>query len=302
VFRILASNLPTRTSSWADPMVHTKGLRVAMLGPDGIGKTTLSENMRDQLAAMNVDLHVVSWRRLIDGSPAPAPYPQTAFEQLWVEDWRLLYGGGSVEGEPVDERIPRTFEEFASLRAEETFPLGAEGVRSSGPLASGLIEVALDFVIEAEVVRPKVAEGAVVVRESYGYKPVLKALLIAAACQADTVPRTVVERMVTQVTDVYADPFLQPDIGILLAGTAGTAYTRRSGEGRGIGVAEDYALCSQTGEESFLSLQQECAVYFEKAADAWGWYRLDVGDRPPQDLGTEIVHHLLAPRLWGDRG
>ena len=280
-------------------MSVTPGLRIAMLGPDGIGKTTLTENIRTRLADRGIDLHVVSWRRLIDGSPAPSPYPQTAFEQLWVEDWRLLYGGGSVAGQPVDERIPRTFEEFAALRAEETFPLGAEGVRSSGPLASGLVEAALDFVIEAEVVRPKAAEGVVVVRESFGYKPVLKALLIAAACRADTVPREVVERMVTRVTDIYADPFLQPDIGILLDGAPGTAHARRSVEGRGVGVAEDFALSGRTGAESFLSLQEECSAHFTKAAADWGWYRLDVGTRTPQDLCTEIVDNLLAPRLWG---
>ncbi|MFF9018220.1 hypothetical protein ACF09C_35340 [Streptomyces sp. NPDC014870] len=280
-------------------MTGTPGLRIAMLGPDGIGKTTLTESIRGRLAERGIDLHVVSWRRLVDGDPAPSPYPQTAFEQLWVEDWRLLYGGGSVDGRSVDERIPRSFEEFAALRAEETFPLGAQGVRSSGPLASGLVEAALDFVIEAEVVRPKAAEGTVVVRESYGYKPVLKALLIAAACQADTVPREVVERMIARVTDIYADPFLQPDVGILLDGAAGTAHARRSVEGRGVGVAEDYALSGQTGAESFLSLQEECAAHFAKAAADWGWYRLDVGDRTPQDLCAEIVDNLLAPRLWG---
>ncbi len=270
-----------------------------MLGPDGIGKTTLTENIRVQLAERDIELHVVSWRRLVDGSPGPAPYPQTAFEQLWVEDWRLLYGGGRVDGQSVDERIPRTFEEFAALRAEETFPLGAEGVRSSGPLASGLVEASLDFVIEAEVVRPKAAKGAVVVRESYGYKPVLKALLIAAACQADTVPRNVVERMIARVTDIYADPFLQPDVGIFLDGASDTAHARRSVEGRGVGVAEDYALSGPTGAESFLSLQEDCNRHFAKAADEWGWYRLEVADRTPHDLCTEIVDNLLAPRLWG---
>ncbi|MFJ4622899.1 hypothetical protein [Streptomyces sp. NPDC088812] len=276
------------------------GLRVAMLGPDGIGKTTLTEAIRDRLAERGVELDVVSWRRLIDGRPAPRPYPQTAVEQLWVEDWRLLYGGGTVQQSSVDERIPRTFDEFAALRAEETFPLGAQGVRSSGPLASGLVEAALDFVIEAEVVRPRAAEGVVVVRESYGYKPVLKALLIAAACQEDTVPSEVVQRMVERVTDIYADPFLQPDVGILLDGDPGTAHARRSLQGRGVGVAEDYALSGREGAQSFLSLQEECTAHFTKAAADWGWYRLAVGERTPESLCDEIVDGLLAPRLWGE--
>jgi thymidylate kinase len=275
------------------------GLRVAMLGPDVIGKTTLTETISSRLAERGIELDVVSWRRLIDGRPAPRPYPQTAVEQLWVEDWRLLYGGGTVQEGSIDEQIPRTFEEFAALRAEETFPLGAQGVRSSGPLASGLVEVALDFVIESEVVRPRAAEGVVVVRESYGYKPVLKALLIAAACQADTVPSDVVQRMIERVTDIYADPFLQPDVGILLDGDPGTAHARRSAEGRGVGVAEDYALSGQEGAKSFLSLQEECTAHFSKAAADWGWYRLVVADRTPEDLCDEIVGNLLAPRLWG---
>lgn len=165
------------------------GLRIAMLGVDGIGKTSLSRALCTWLDRNGIQSQVVSWRRLVGGdAPCPAPYPRTTLEQLWVEDWRLLYGGGATDGRPVDDRLPRSFDEFDRAGVEERFPLVADGVRSSGPLASGLTEWAVDFVIEAETVRPLADRGVVTIRESFGFKPVLKSLLIARRCAPGSVP------------------------------------------------------------------------------------------------------------------
>jgi len=278
------------------------GLRIAMLGVDGIGKTSLSRELCAWLARQGIASQVVSWRRLIAGeAPCPAPYPRTTLEQMWVEDWRLLYGGGLVDGEPVDQRLPRAFDEFQEAGVEERFPLVADNVRSSGPLASGLAEWAVDFVIEAETVRPLAAEGVVTIRESFGFKPVLKSLLIARACAPGSVPSAVVDRVIDRIEECYSDPYLQPDVGIFLDGDVEVAYERRQKEGRGVGIAEDLGLAGITGETAYLELQRLCSDHFAKVAKQWGWYRLELGDRTPADLCEEIVDEVLLPRARGGR-
>lgn len=273
------------------------GFRISLLGVDGIGKTSLTEEMRGYLAERGLKSEIISWRRLVNGSPAARPYPQATLEQLWVEDWRLLYGGGVAGGTPVDDRMPRRFEDFQDAAVEETFPLGADGVRSSGPMVSGLVESAIDFVIEAEVIRPLVDAGVVTVRESFGFKPVLKSLLIARKCAAGSVPATVVDRMIDRVIETYSDPYLQPDIGIYLDGDVSVAYERRRRDGRGVGIAEDFGLAGQSGEESFLALQAECATYFDRVARRWGWYRLPIDHRTPAELCEQVVAEVLTPYL-----
>jgi hypothetical protein len=236
----------------------------------------------------------VSWRRIAEGHVDVPTYPLTSAQQLWVEDWRLLYGGGTTERGLVDDAIPRTHAEFDRLDVETTFPLTARGVRSSGPLASGLVELAMDYVFEAEVIRPRAAAGTVVMRETFGFKPVLKSLLISRACSPGSVPANVVERAIERAIAAYSDPFLQPDIGIYLDGDLRLALRRRSAEGRGVGVGEDYGLAGK--RDSYLELQEHCQTVFDEVTRNWGWYRLSVGDRTPEELCDEVVDRALSGR------
>jgi thymidylate kinase len=135
----------------------------------------------------------------------------------------------------------------------------------------------------------------VTIRESFGYKPVLKSLLIAARCAAGSVPRDAVERAIARVTETYADPYLQPDLGIFLDGDIDLAMRRRSGEGRGIGVGEDYGIAGQP--DSYEELQRECRDRFSDVADAWNWYRLDAGLRTPDELAEEVAEKAIRPLL-----
>lgn len=276
------------------------GLRIGFLGVDGIGKTSLTRALGRRFDAQGVAHETVSWRRIAEGTTQVPTYPATSAKQLWVEDWRLLYGGGSVDGSLVEDRIPTDHRDFARLDVEATFPLGAEGVRASGPLASGLVELAMDYVFEAEVVRPRASRGMVVMRETFGYKPVLKSLLIGRECAAGSVPADAIDRAIERVAVAYADPFLQPDIGIFLDGDLHMALGRRSAEGRGVGVGEDYSLAGLP--DSYLSLQGECQVRFRDAARLWGWHRVEVGQRTPEEICDQVVQEVLplVPSVHND--
>lgn len=267
------------------------GLRIAFLGVDGIGKTSLTRVLGTWFEQQGLDHETVSWRRIANGSVTVPTYPSTCAKQMWVEDWRLLYGGGAVDDVLVDDSIPLSHVEFDRLDVEETFPLTARGVRSSGPMASGLVEMAMDYVFEAEVVRPRAAAGTTVMRETFGFKPVLKSLLIARACAPGSVPTRSIDRAIDRVVETYSDEYLQPDVGIYLDGDLELALSRRSREGRGVGVGEDYGLAGRTG--SYLELQQHCQGFFREAAQEWGWYHLDIGDRTPGELGDEVIGSLL---------
>ena len=83
---------------------------VAILGPDGSGKSTVIDGIRVRLAARGLEMHTIHWRPDVinprggDGSPTPDPhaqaprsYPESAVKLgMLFADWCLGYLGHSV--------------------------------------------------------------------------------------------------------------------------------------------------------------------------------------------------------------
>lgn len=288
----------------------TQGLTVAFLGIDGIGKSTLCRAFEKRLRADGLEVVTVSWRSALEGTDAP--WPAVPLQQLWLESFRTLYGAGLRDGEPLD--IPRGYDAWESDGWERR--LAAEpvtGNRASGALAAAFVEIAGNVILAAEVTRPALARGAVVVQESYPLKHVLKELAVAERLAGtgkdDPAAEPVGElvRVLRGCLDlVFGSPLLRPDVGILVDGPSSYAYRWRTAQNGAIGALEDYGPAGERSEESFGRMQDETAKLFREHADARGWihHRVDDGGveaNTARGLAALCAHPEVARRLAAGR-
>lgn len=284
------------------------GLSVAFLGIDGIGKSTLSRAFLDHLRVHGVDVVPVSWRSSLDRTSVP--WPAVPLQQLWVESFRSLYCGGLRDSQPIS--IPRSYQEWSAggweARLAEA-PVADN--HASGALAAAFVEIAGNAILAAEVIRPALARGAVVVQESYPIKHVLKELAVSERLAgAEDIQRgsdgrsvgTLVRVLYDYLDLIFGSDLLRPDLGILVDGPASYAYRWRTAERGRVGALEDYGPAGERSEESFIALQEQTAERFRQFADAFGWLRHEVDDsgveaNTARGLKLLISHPEVARRL-----
>ncbi|MFE1558329.1 hypothetical protein ACFW6V_25550 [Streptomyces sp. NPDC058734] len=288
-----------------------QGLTVAFLGIDGIGKSTLCRAFEERLREAGQEVVTVSWRAALEETAAP--WPAVPLQQLWLESFRTLYGAGLRDDRPLD--IPRGYDEWRDKDWERH--LAAEPVmrnRASGALAAAFVEIAGNVLLAAEVTRPALARGAVVVQESFPLKHVLKELAVAerlaAEGQGDPAAAPVGElaRALRGMLDlVFGSGLLKPDVGILVDGPSAYAYRWRTAQNGAVGALEDYGVAGERSEESFSRMQDETAALFREYADAWGWIVHQVDDagveaNTRRGLDALCAHPALAARLSASAG
>ncbi|AZK97698.1 MULTISPECIES: hypothetical protein [Streptomyces] len=286
-----------------------QGLTVAFLGIDGIGKSTLCRAFEERARAAGAEVVTVTWRSALEETATP--WPAVPLQQLWLESFRTLYGGGLREGQPLD--IPRGYDVWDAQQWERH--LAAEPVmhnRASGALAAAFVEIAGNIILASEVTRQAVARGAVVVQESYPIKHVLKELAVAdrlalqgreegdpAAAAVGSLAGTV--RGLLDV--IFSSSLLRPDIGILVDGPSAYAYRWRTAQNGAVGALEDYGPAGERSEESFSRMQDETAKLFREYADSLGWTVHQV-DHAGVEANTErglaaLCSHPKLARYFG---
>ncbi|MGW0589562.1 hypothetical protein [Streptosporangium sp. NPDC002607] len=281
----------------------SKGLYVSFLGVDGIGKTTLAGRLARTLEDSGLPVRQVSWRGALD-TPGPA-WPHEALQQLWLETFRLLYGGARSEGEWLS--LPRDYRQWRDDGWEprlEELPL--EAARPSGPLAATLAELAGNLILADEVIRPALRRGEIVIQETFPFKHVLKEILIGRRLVSGNGEwEGVAKSLESLVTDFFGSPPLRPDLGVLVDGPVDLAYRWRMSQTGRLSLLEDYGAAGERGMESFRALQEETAGIFRSVARRWGWvvHRVDdSGLEPNMRRGVDLI--LDQPRLReiGGRG
>ncbi|MGE7391102.1 hypothetical protein ACQKM2_37105 [Streptomyces sp. NPDC004126] len=278
------------------------GLTVAFLGMDGIGKSTLCRAFEERMRAAGQEVVTIAWRSVLP--QADAPWPAVALQQLWLETFRCLYGGGLRGGERID--LPRDYPSWEAGGHEKE--LAAEPVHensAAGALAAAFVEIAGNVILASEVAGPALRRGAVVVQESYPLKHVLKELMVArrlADAQDGDRTAELTEFLYDALTSVFGSALLQPDVGILIDGRAADAYRWRTAQKGAIGALEDYGPAGERSEDSFLTMQEETAGVFRAVTEKWGWIRHEVDDsgveaNTARALGALLAHPRIAERL-----
>lgn len=271
----------------------SEGLHVALLGIDGIGKSLLCNELKSVGESAGQVVEVVSWRRVVQGA---IPCPDSVLvllRDLWVSCFRLAYGGGSVDAEVL--KLPWSYSELlAHGETEYLLETDVRGVRSSGPLAAVWVETAANTLIRDEIIRPLVQSGAVVIEESFGYKPVMRNIVAYEHASGGWNP---VSEDANQFASYVYGTVLSPDVGIYLAGSPHLALRWRHLEGRKANAFEGLSSLGEDPEESYLAVQSECAVKYEIFSQKYNWLRVDIEDSPRAVNRVRIISALRGTRI-----
>ncbi|MER6214084.1 hypothetical protein ABT213_08465 [Streptomyces sp. NPDC001674] len=272
-----------------------RGLHISFLGMDGIGKSTLSEQLVAELRGSGLTVTPVTWRSCLDAD-LPA-WPQQALRTLWMDTFRLLFGGAVHRDEHVI--LPERYEDWTAQRSEDQLGrLRATASSPSGPLAAALVEFAGNVVLHAEVIRPALERGEVVVQETFPYKHVLKEYLLASELTAANANSPYssdeVDFLFAPVEAFFGGGALSPDVGILVDGPAELALRWRIGQSGAVGVLEDLRTAGRPGDEGFIALQSASARRFHAFAQKYGWIVHTVRDAPVEENVQRGLDLVLA--------
>jgi hypothetical protein len=272
-----------------------RGAHVALLGIDGIGKSTLAAALAERCQQVGQPVRMLSWRRLIESPAEPAGWPKDSLQNIWFEIFRLYYGGATVDGGARD--MPGSYAQLTARGGTEHLREAAiHGIRAHGPLAAAMLEIAGNILLQLDTIARWVAEGAVVLQESYGFKHVVKELLLAEELD----PSLAGEAALTlRFAHEFFGRMCVPDVGVLVAGDPRTALKWRTAQTGGTGVFENYSIAGEDPQDSFLAMQGRCAEVFEAFAADHGWLRLEMRDEPPERNQDRLLA-ALAPTPLGD--
>lgn len=270
-----------------------RGAHVALLGIDGIGKSTLTAGLAERCAQVGQPVRTVSWRRFIESPAEPAGWPKDSLQNLWLEIFRLYYGGATLDGGGRD--MPGSYAELTARGGtEHLHDAAVTGVRAHGPLAAALLEIAGNILLQRDTIRQWVAEGCVVIQESYGFKHVVKELLLVEALD----PALAGEAALTlRFARDFFGRVCVPDVGVMVAGDPALALRWRTAEAGRTGVFENLAVAGDDPRASFLSLQTRCTEIFADFAAAHGWLRFEVRDEPRERNRDRLLAALAGPPL-----
>lgn len=272
-----------------------RGAYVALLGIDGIGKSTLAAGLAERCAQVGQPVRAVSWRRLVESPTEPAGWPKDSLQNLWLEIFRLYYGGATLDGGARE--MPGSYDELVARGGTEHLrDATVTGVRAHGPLAAALLEIAGNVLLLRDTVRQWVAEGCLVIQESYGFKHVVKELLLVEELD----PALAGEAALTlRFAHDFFGRACVPDVGVLVAGDPALALRWRTAEAGRTGVFEDFSVAGEDPATSFLALQTRCTAVFDDFAAEHGWLRFEVHDEPRAHNRDRLLAALAATPLGG---
>jgi thymidylate kinase len=270
------------------------GLSLALMGIDGAGKSTLVSELRRALGAGGREVLPVTWESTVSAFGGDRTgYPMATLEMLGIEGWRLMYAAPGHPDRTAYEDIPRWLTEEGPRGMLSRLPADPVGGHQAALVTSALLEMTGHQLIQAEVVVPALARGAVTLCDGYGYKNVVKVLRMAQLMPGPF-PAATLDMLLDCALRTFGDPFMQPDIGLLLDADAELTYGWRISQERRLGPAEDLSLAGRPGRESYLEFQAGLAKEYRAAAEAWGWRVLPVDGRPQAQTVAEALDIVLA--------
>ena len=271
------------------------GLSIALMGIDGAGKSTLVSELRRVFAAEGREVVPVTWEAAVAAAGDRTRYPAATLETLGIEGWRLMYAAPAHPDRTYYEDIPRWIAEDGPRGMIAKLPADPVGGHQAALVTSALLEMTGHQLVQAEVVVPALARGAVTLCDGFGVKNVVKVLRMAQLMPGPFPPATL-DMLLDCALRTFGDPFMQPAVGLLLDADAELTYEWRISQERRLGPAEDLSLAGRPGRESYLEFQAGLAKEYRAAAEAWGWHVLPVDGRPQAQTVEGALDAVFAER------
>src|SRR4051812_32303187 len=154
----------------------TPGFDVSLAGIDGIGKTSVSNALAEELCARGYRVTVTSWRDYFRRSQ-----PDEVLPALHTTMFRALFNAlVDPSGNSASQLLPELDQDF---RRDNGEPLPMDGVpvpvaldadRPGTFLAVGLMKIAAAVLERETVITPALARGEVVIQDSHALKHAVK--------------------------------------------------------------------------------------------------------------------------------
>lgn len=271
----------------------TRGLHVALMGIDGIGKTTFVADLARMASAQGIAVRRVTWRSAVEEPTSPLRFPTRELRMLWLQSFRAYFGGATgADGAPID--LPESYEQLHERGTEYLNGLPIRDMPPSGALASAWIELTANTLLHLEVIQPMVAEGCLVLQETYGYKHLVK---LFALVEDISPAMAEAARLGHELAFDYFGRVLQPDVGIYLAGSPTLALRWRQRQSQ-LGTFEKLVPTAERDPESaFLLLQERATAAFDTFADTYSWSRADIVDASREENRRRILDAVSGTAL-----
>lgn len=266
----------------------TAGWHLALMGIDGAGKSTLAVALAEALRGRGREVEIVNFKRamLRAGEPTSTILAHVALTSLKCQYAEAVPVSPGVELETLLSEADLGEPLLAAERRLRSVPLQRNSPRPF--LSSALLEIIGGCWVQAHI-ESRVRAGVDVIDESYAFKHALKNVLFSQRMSA---PGSAVHIAAQGVLDTARSVFgalLQPTRGYWVDADPRLALRWRKQSDEVTTPFEDYGLMGETGDDSFLAMQEDCRHHFDTAARQWGWQHLPMLDR----ARVENVEHAI---------
>ncbi|MEU5876469.1 hypothetical protein [Spirillospora sp. NPDC047279] len=262
---------------------------IALLGMDGIGKSSVSDALAEVLRRQGFEVTLTSWRRHLraDRSGRGSEALHAAYGAMF----RSIYSGClGPDGESAEHLLD--LDDLGFL-ADPDVDIALDVHHPAPFVAAGLMETAARLIERDFVIRPALAQGRIVIQESHGLKNVLKMGMFARAV---TVGRVETDRALDEYFSLvhrclaHWAPAAQ---SVVLRGDPRLACRWRERQQGRIPRGEHAGISGRATEASFIALQSGIQAKLIAIAEAERWPCVEMTDRAREENVAAAVRVTL---------
>jgi thymidylate kinase len=278
----------------------TEHLHIALMGVDGAGKSTIAAELAKSLRGRGHGVEIVSFKRAMlgDDPVTGSVLAHVAFASLKSQYAEAALDAGHDLDSLLSERdLGAPFP--AAERRLRSVPIGRNEPRPF--LSSALLEIVGGLWVQTYV-ESRLRAGVVVIDESYAFKHALKNVLFVQRMSEPGSPLHVEAQGVLDTARSVFGGLLRPTHGYWIDTDPHLALRWRTLAGETTTPFENYGLMGETGDASFLAMQEDCRPAFQDAAREWKWERIALSDRPREENvphAVRVIEQAVLPTPAG---